>query len=123
MNKKSAMSAMGYAIISIIILGVGMIISAPMLVNNVKEDKSQSDFKSFEREEISNDNAEVRELENRLTARIDDMERRQANPQRDSLRDKYVCTIEGNLDENGNIVPTDSPYKTEKFVFVCEYRR
>lgn len=123
MNKKSAMSAMGYAIISIIILGVVMIISAPMLVNNVKEDKSQSDFKSFEREEISNDNAEVRELENRLTARIDDLERRQANAQRDNLRDKYVCTIEGNLDENGNIVPTDSLYKTEKFVFVCEYRR
>lgn len=120
MNKKSAMSAMGYAIVSVIILGIVMIVSAPMLVNNVKEEKPQEPQMNYEKEETSS-YSELRSIEERLSSRIDNLERRQSDA--NVVTDKYVCSIEGKLDENGEVVPVDSPNRFDKFVFVCEYRR
>ena len=39
LNKKSAMSTMGYAIVLVIILGIVMILSAPMMMGKYKGDK------------------------------------------------------------------------------------
>lgn len=43
MIRKNAMSTMGYAIILVIILGVVMILSAPMMMSKYKGDKKSSD--------------------------------------------------------------------------------
>lgn len=125
MNKKSAMSAMGYAIVSVIILGLIMIISAPMLVTNVKEEEKTSEpVTEYNKEPEQNDYSELRMLEERLTSRIDDLERSQANNQgQNTVTDKYICSIEGKLNENGDVVPLDGSDSGEKIVFVCEYRR
>lgn len=117
MKKKSAMSAMGYAIVSVIILGIVMIVSAPMLVPNVKEEEKQPEPVR----EYQNDYSELKMLEERLTSRIADLERRQVN--QNNATDKYICSIEGKLSESGDVVPFDSPEGNEKIVFVCEYRR
>lgn len=122
MKKKSAMSALGYAICIIIIAGIGMIISAPMMANKYKEDRGL-------KEDIPQENytpagfsqdvlSQMQNAEARINSRIDSIESRLANS---SVSNKYVCTISGNLDENGVIVPLDSTAK--KFVFVCEYRQ
>ena len=106
MNKKSAMSALGYAIVIVILLGIGMIISAPMMLDKYNSENTQT--KQIEKY------SELQELESRLSSRISRLERNQT--------DKYVCTIEGNLDDEGNIVPVDSVNASEKFIFVCEYK-
>jgi len=48
-----------------------------------------------------------------------------------SKTDKYICSIEGKVDENGNIIPVNSSDNdiynqvklgaAQRFVFVCEY--
>lgn len=109
MNRKLAMSALGYAIVIVILLGVGMIISAPMMVEKYKvEDNPQS------HQTQNGGYSELDELEQRLNNRISRLEKVQT--------DRYVCTIEGNLDDEGNLVPVDSVNASERFVFVCEYR-
>lgn len=117
MSKKSAMSPMGYAIVSMIVLGIVMIFSAPMFVTNVKEENLSKPVKNSEREKINRDVSELRLLEERLTSRIDDLERRQSDRQSSN---KYVCSIEGKLDESGDVVPIGGSEKGEKIVFVCE---
>lgn len=117
MDKKFALSNIGYAIVSVIVLGIIMIISAPMLVRDVKVEKPEEQpVQNFE----NSDYSEIRAVEERLTNRIEDLERRQSSAQRAS--DKYICSMEGKLDENGEVVPADMPGSSEKFVFVCEYR-
>jgi len=123
MNKKSAMSAMGYAIVAVIVLGIIMIVSAPMLVNNVKEEKKPEPEYNYEKKEIPQDNSELKAIEQRLSMRIDDLERRQANRQENTVTDKFVCSLEGKLDGNGEVVPVDIYDRTSKIVFVCEYRQ
>ncbi len=123
MNKKSAMSAMGYAIVAVIVLGIIMIVSAPMLVTNVKDEKKSEPEVNYEREVVPQDNSELRAMEERLSSRIDDLERRQANRQENTVTDEFVCSIEGKLDDIGDGVPVDIYDKTSKIVFVCEYRQ
>lgn len=61
MQKKYAMSNMGYAIVLIIILGVFMIISAPMIVDNYKNDNknNQNTENSYERNRNNDYDARV----------------------------------------------------------------
>lgn len=119
MNKKLAMSTIGYAIILVIILGVVMIISAPMLADKYKTENKP---KPFEQPEISHsDYSELRELENRLSTRIDELERHQSYTNDNSY--KYICKIEGNLDDSGIVVPFDNSNPDGKIVFVCEYKK
>lgn len=123
MNRKSAMSNMGYAIVSVIVLGIIMIISAPMFVTSAKKEQPEP-ISNYEREEIRSDDSELRLLEERLTSRIDDLERRQSDARNNSsTSNKYVCSIEGKVDENGDVVPLDDSERGEKIVFVCEYRQ
>ncbi len=121
MNKKSAMSAMGYAIVSVIILGIVMIVSAPMLVTSVKEERPAEPVQNQVQEAVTQNYSELMSLEQRLSSRIDDLERRQVN--QNTVSDKYICSIEGKLSESGDVVPFEAPDRSEKIVFVCEYRR
>ena len=75
---------------------------------------------------------EIRNLEERLTMRISDLEQKQANndrmqSQESDVTDKYVCSIEGLLAENGDVVPLNDSHientTAKKFVFVCEYKK
>lgn len=156
MSKKFAMSALGYAIVLVIILGIVMIISAPMMAdkfknkehNNQQDSISDDTRSSSERDEYHDSSSsrpvkddsgggsdylfnEVRNIERRMNDRIDNLELRQREMQNNqtnstSVSNKYVCTIEGSLDENNNVVPLDAQnsadIKSQKFVFVCEYR-
>ena len=155
MGKKIAMSALGYAIVLVIILGVVMIISAPMMADkfknkehNKQQDSISDDTRSSsERDEYYDSSSsrpvkddrggsdylfnEVRNIERRINDRIDNLELRQREMQNKqtnsaSVSNKYVCTIEGSLDANNNVVPLDAQnsadIKSQKFVFVCEYR-
>ena len=155
MGKKIAMSALGYAIVLVIILGVVMIISAPMMAdkfknkehNNQQDSISDDTRSSSERDEYYDSSSsrpvkddrggsdylfiEVRIIERSINDRIDNLELRQREMQNKqtnsaSVSNKYVCTIEGSLDANNNVVPLDAQnsadIKSQKFVFVCEYR-
>lgn len=122
MSRKSAISTVGYAIVSVIVFGVVMIISAPMFVNNIKGEKTKSKRNLYELQ-VPEALSRLNELETRLSERIDNLEQRQQDlSQQSNAANRYVCTIEGSVDETGNLVPIDSPNKTEKIVFVCEYK-
>lgn len=145
MKKLNAMSTMGYAIVCVIILGIIMIVSAPMLVNDVNSKKTphNDNYKTYEApkqaepENYYNNNVtnseEYRELENRLMSRINDLEEQLQNnnsnanyQQTHEMRtnDNYMCSVEGVVDNNGNVSPISGPYllQSQKIVFVCEYK-
>lgn len=148
MSKKRAMSTMGYAIVLVIILGVVMIISAPMMIdkykkgnnsqydNYVQSSEDQSKYlpnNRAENQETPRENSDelfnqLRIMEDRINTRLEYLESRQ-NQNSDSSQsssDKYVCEIEGNVDADGNVTPIDNMSMNEvrkrKIVFVCEYR-
>lgn len=148
MSKKRAMSTMGYAIVLVIILGVVMIISAPMMIdkykkgnnsqynNYVQSSEDQSKYlpnNRVENQENTRENSDelfnqLRIMEDRINTRLEYLESRQ-NQNSDSSQsssDKYVCEIEGNVDADGNVTPIDNMSMNEvrkrKIVFVCEYR-
>ena len=144
MTKKSAMSTMGYAIVLVIILGIVMIVSAPMMMNNMKRDKNsaQDDIYNSKRNRDNRENIDeqrdyrpeedmsrqLRMIEERMNTRLDALESRQVQrpTSAQSASDKYVCEIEGNVDADGNVIPIDNMSMDEvrrrKIVFVCEYR-
>lgn len=131
MRKKFAMSAMGYGIVSVIVLGIIMIISAPMIVNNSKKEKPQIPDENIENinhqppANTSNnfDYSELQSLEERLNARIDSLETRQNSQPAPSSSNNYLCTMEGALDASGEVIPLESPNRTDKIVFVCQYHQ
>ena len=59
MIRKNAMSTMGYAIVLVIILGVVMILSAPMMMSKYKGDKKSSD--EYSKKDDDYDKYKVRE--------------------------------------------------------------
>ena len=152
LNKKSAMSTMGYAIVLVIILGIVMILSAPMLMGKYKGDKKNHDNNQGQnyddrrdydgRRGYNNDEndyqssspdsdvtVELRNLESRINSRISDLETRQAqnsSAQNQTVSDKFVCSLEGNVDADGNVLSIEGKsmdeVKRSKMVFVCEYR-
>lgn len=146
LNKKSAMSTMGYAIVLVIILGIGMILSAPMMMGKYKGDKKNIDnnqeqnydgrqnyderVKDYQSSSSDGDVAiELRNLESRINSRISDLEARQAqntSVQNQNVSDKFICSLEGNVDADGNVISIEGKsmdeVKRSKMVFVCEYR-
>ena len=108
MNRRYGLSVMGFAIVFVIIFGLVMIISAPSFIETGKVNEANNRNNS----DIA---FEIQQMEKRLNNKIESLNNQ------NSIKNKYVCTIEGNLDQNGNIVPPDSANSTEKFVFVCEY--
>lgn len=146
LNKKSAMSTMGYAIVLVIILGIVMILSAPMMMGKYKGDKKNIDNNQEENydgrqnydgrvndyQSSSSDGdvaVELRNLESRINSRISDLEARQAqntSVQNQNVSDKFICSLEGNVDADGNVISIEGKsmdeVKRSKMVFVCEYR-
>lgn len=146
LNKKSAMSTMGYAIVLVIILGIGMILSAPMMMGKYKGDKKNIDnnqeqnydgrqnyderVNDYQSSSSDGDVAvELRNLESRINSRISDLEARQAqntSVQNQNVSDKFICSLEGNVDADGNVISIEGKSMDEvkrgKMVFVCEYR-
>lgn len=160
MQKRNAMSNMGYAIISVIVLGVIMIISTPMIIDSYKvgnKDNPQnpSDYQNREerhvrgRDDYNSDinvterdmfdlTEKIRNIEVEFEGRISELERnqremagnnssKQSQSSEKEISDKFVCTIEGNLDAEGNLIPLDSKSvmksdKKQKIVFVCDYK-
>lgn len=148
MSKKRAMSTLGYAIVLVIILGVVMIISAPMMIdkykkgnnsqydNYVQNSEDQSKYlpnNRVENQENTRENSDelfnqLRIMEDRINTRLEYLESRQNqnSGSSQSSSDKYVCEIEGNVDADGNVTPIDNMSMNEvrkrKIVFVCEYR-
>ncbi|MFR1672898.1 MAG: hypothetical protein ACLSWI_08150 [Candidatus Gastranaerophilaceae bacterium] len=161
LNKRKALSTMGFAIIFVIILGVVMIISAPMMADKYKDktpkvsEPQPEDLSGMNTNEVPpnlehprymndtnvNQRYEDRymDIENRIMSQVDYKIReamRNFVPQSSdsSVSDKYVCTIEGYMDEEGNVIPINSGNTSDradqakvsyerKFVFVCQYRR
>lgn len=146
LNKKSAMSTMGYAIVLVIILGIVMILSAPMMMGKYKGDKKNIDnnqeqnydgrqnyderVNDYQSNSSDGDVAvELRNLESRINSRISDLEARQAqntSVQNQNVSDKFICSLEGNVDADGNVISIEGKsmdeVKRSKMVFVCEYR-
>lgn len=144
MKNKKAMSTIGYAIVCVIILGIIMIISAPMIIDSNKNknnpDNPSNQEESSDYEPYSSDNSdinvveEMQNIESRLNSRISDIEARQNNqPQQNysnssaPVTNKYVCSMEGTLDRDNNVIPLNSQQpsanlQNQKIVFVCEYR-
>ncbi len=161
MQKRNAMSNMGYAIISVIVLGVIMIISTPMIIDSYKVGNKNNNSNVQENQNIEGRHARnedvyrnsnlnvsesdminltdrIRSLENDFGARIRLLEEnqkemaannssRQSQSSEKEISDKFVCTIEGNLDAEGNFIPLDSKSsmqasKGQKIVFVCDYK-
>lgn len=166
MGKNFGMSNLGYAIILVIIVGIVMIISAPMIVNsnknkdvnsnNISDNKDMSNYDKDKLDNSGNDNnipedrrnnnensnmdevattSSMRDLEQRVNSRIDGVEIRlndfinnmQSQTKPANTSENYVCSIEGRLDANNNVVPIDTPQnsvdvKSQKLVFVCQYK-
>lgn len=148
MKNKKAMSTIGYAIVCVIILGIIMIISAPMIINGNKNKNNQNEPPNFEEREdyepYSSDNSnvdvveEMQSIESRLNSRISDLEARQnGQPQQNysnnysnnnsEIINKYICSMEGTLDKDNNVIPLNSQQpstnlQNQKIVFVCEYK-
>ncbi|MFQ8626493.1 MAG: hypothetical protein ACLSA2_08580 [Candidatus Gastranaerophilaceae bacterium] len=151
MNKNFAMSALGYVIILVIILGIVMIISAPMMAdkykkngnlsknNNSKSEYQDENYKDdrdrdYYNESVSDDYAskdDLMQLENNFSRKFFEMEsnisRISNSASSTGVSDKYVCSIEGYLDSSGSVreigEDTSIDIRNQKIVFVCEYRR
>lgn len=119
--KQIAMSGLGYAIVVFIMLGVAMIVSAPFMLNKIENNPKQNNVRNrieYKRDfEQPNVMEELERIERQLSVRISNLEQG-----RKTVSDKYVCSIEGQLDDNGIVIPiSTSPESYKKFVFVCEY--
>lgn len=121
-NRYYGLSTMGYVIATFILIGVVMIFSAPILVDNFTiNEKNKNDIsKQANSNEISNNLLEqLASKINRLDKRVQNLEDNLQNQQ--SVFDKYICTIEGSVNAEGEVVPIDG--EADRFVFVCEYKR
>lgn len=118
MRRYNAMSPIGYLIVVVVLLAFCMIISAPFLLEDSKENSAKDVNPEFLRgREYTASNSNNSGLEQR----VNDLEN-QINLIKNASSDKYVCVIEGKLDDNGNVVSVDKVTNNKKFVFVCEYR-
>lgn len=119
---KKGLSPVGYGIVAILIIAFVMIISTPLIIEQNKDHTvSQNEKKHIEdvadSQNYSSDR--ISELEDRLNNRISNIENKIQN----YSTDKYICSIEGGLNEDGIVVPIDPSNPPAKFVFSCEYRK
>lgn len=100
-----------------------MIISAPFMFDKFENNSKQNNTRNRIEPEINyeqpmvNVMGEINRIERQLSDRISNLEQKRQKPS-----NKYVCTIEGKLDDSGIVVPiSTSDDISKKFVFVCEY--
>lgn len=91
---------------------------------------------SYSDEDINDDNfrnfySEIERIDKKISSRIDNLEMQQREfirnyNTKESISNKYVCSIEGELDAENNVVPINNQgnddIKNKKFVFVCQYK-
>ena len=110
MGKRNAISALGYGIIAVIMVAMGIIISTPMMANKYKDKQHEPAIELSSTELLE----KMQNMESRINSRIDSLEQPDSN--------RYVCKIEGYIDEFGNTVSIEENQNYDKFVFVCEYK-
>ena len=143
---KKKLSPLGYAIIFVLLVAVIMLVSSPALMKNYKQSNKDINYpnpkQSVQKESVyvppmpedkfnpanndsyNSDRESVLDLERRLNDRINEIESKaQSRDYGQSISDKYICSIEGGLNEEGVVVPIDPDNPPAKFVFACEYRR
>ncbi len=121
---KKGMSTTGYAIIFVIVLGIIMIISAPMMADKYKTNNSETE-NQYVPPRNDYENYDYSSMEQRIMNSVDDKIRNAlGNNENSSVSDKYVCSIEGVVDSQGNVRSIDrqTDLSVEKIVFVCQYR-
>ena len=118
LKKYKGISAIGFLTALIIVVGVVMVLSAPFMVNNRSE--KVKDNNTDKSKSLPDLNFET-EINNKLSA-IDTRINAIENKFSKQHSNRYVCSIEGKVDDNGNIVPVDNISGSNKFVFVCEYK-
>lgn len=129
MKRKYALSPIGYAIVTIIIIAIGMIVSAPYIIeqNHSKEEPSEPQNneinykRDYNRDENMSNTDVMYEMERRINDRLETLERKQSDKK--IISDKYVCSIEGGISEDGVVIPIDPQNPPAKFVFACEYKK
>lgn len=100
--------------------------------NNMPEDRNNNENSNMD--EVATTSS-MRDLEQRVNSRIDGVEIRlndfinnmQSQTKPANTSENYVCSIEGRLDANNNVVPIDNQQssvdvKSQKLVFVCQYK-
>ena len=117
-KRYKAMSTMGYIIMLIILAGIGMIISAPFVIDNSKNNNKDRNNQSYSNQNYYNQNSGSYNSD--IVRRIDNLEN-QIRSMQNKPSQKYSCSMEGKLDSSGNVVSPDSNIESKKFVFVCEY--
>ncbi len=124
MEKRYGISVIGFAIAVFIMIGITAILVAPSFVDeNNSSPKKKSTQESFEENVIS----EVRNIENNINSRIDILEHKISETkeeinQNNTVKNKYVCVIEGGVNSSGDIIPTNQARDSKKFIFSCEYK-
>ena len=121
-NKYYGLSTMGYVIASFIAIGIIMIFSAPMLIDNFtlsENNKGKINNQISDKEISANVVEQLASKINKLDKRVSNLEENLINQQ--NVLDKYVCSIEGTLNAEGEVAPIDD--NADRFVFVCEYKK
>lgn len=134
MKKRSALSPIGIALAIVMLLGVLMIISAPVIVENSKKSQEEAQVPPpaynegnvrYNNEENMNDRiseyeAQVRYLESRISDLEAVQQQRQNSEGRNSKR--YNCTLESALDADGETIQLNRENynnPSTQYVFVC----
>ncbi len=100
MNKKFAMSALGYVIVLVIILGIVMIISAPMMADKYKKNGNPS-RNTGSKSEYSDENYK------------DDRDRDYYNEQRRRSEDDYNESTSGNYALKDDLLQIENRFNTK----------
>ncbi|MFI3300780.1 MAG: hypothetical protein R3Y28_05100 [Candidatus Gastranaerophilales bacterium] len=143
-SKKNAVSFLGFTLIMFIILGVIMVFSAPVLKNRILDEnskqvegdveieQSRSRNRNENRDESIGNSREIYELKNEILEEVDYRIKQASESQDEEVSDRYVCSIEGYVDDSGRPISINSDSRNDiqrlknsgkkRFVFICEYR-
>ena len=134
MKKRSALSPIGIALAIVMLLGVLMIISAPVIVENSKKSQEETQVPppAYNEENVRYNNAEsmndrISEYEAQvryLESRISDLEAVQQQNQNSETRSskRFNCTLESALDADGETIQLNRENynnPSTQYVFVC----
>lgn len=132
-NTKRALSPVGIAIAIVCLLGLVMILSTPIIADKYHSKNAANVNVEPENQNLINDlSMKISELERRINevdnnARNIEQNMRAQVPAAKPARSEnsYSCTIEGVVDENGNMIAASQVKNTTpetKYVFVCSKR-
>jgi len=158
MRKNKPAFTMAQIAMILMVIAFIIAVSVPMIIyNNKKSNVGYEDKNSYDKPDRSNYDENDRykdkdkysepssniedDLRRKIDERFSSFENRmniemrnmieQSKTSSNDISNKYICTIEGRVDENGNILPVNSSGNdsfnqarsgsSQRFVFVCEY--